>query len=73
MKANVRACVAYVAGSLISGKSHYGNSHHVSLTIQGNTFTGYDHGNSQHFSGTVNAGSISLYDYETGSHFNYSV
>ena len=120
MKPNVRACVAYVAGSLISGRSsssvydysqgkhisisgsvdaravniydhdqgcnfggngsngdfslyHYGDSHHVSLKIQGNNFNGYDYGHSCHFSGTVNAGNISLYDYETGSHFNYSL
>ena len=52
---------------------HYGDSHQVSLEIDGDKFSGYDYGTSQHFSGTVSGNSVSLYDYDGGSYFNYSV
>jgi hypothetical protein len=51
----------------------YGRSAHVSLQIDGNSFSGFDYGDSHHFSGTVNGNSVSLYDYGEGRYFSYSV
>ena len=52
---------------------HYGDGHYVSLTIEGQTFTGFDYGTSAHFSGNVSVRNISLFDYGEGKYFQYSV
>lgn len=51
----------------------YGRGAHVSLTINGNHFSGYDYGDGHHFSGTVNGNSVSVYDHGASIHFNYSL
>ncbi len=50
----------------------YGRSCHVSLQMNGYSFTGYDYGDGHHYSGTVTGNSISIYDYGESAYFNYS-
>jgi hypothetical protein len=52
---------------------HYGDSHHLQLTINKHEFEGYDYGQSCHFSGEVSGDSINLYDYGTSSYYDYSI
>ncbi len=51
----------------------FGESHHLSLKIDGNRFKGYDYGGSSHFNGRVNGRSISLYDCGECAYSNYSI
>jgi|SRR3989344_2615245 len=62
----------HITGTLTS-LFHYGDSHHISLTINGSQFNGFDYGESCHFSGNVNGNSISVFDYGTSQHYNYSI
>jgi hypothetical protein len=57
MNPNTRACVAYVAGKLISGSS--------STSV-------YDHARSRHirFSGSVAGSHVRIYDHDRGCHFS---
>lgn len=61
----------HISGTLPS-LYDYGDSQHIQLKVNGQSFTGYDYGTSQHFSGNVNGHSISLYDFATGTHYNYT-
>lgn len=51
----------------------YGRSAYISLEVNGNGFSGYDHAEGHHFSGTVNGGVISLYDFGLSRRFGYSM
>lgn len=51
----------------------YGQRAHVSLSINGNQFSGYDYGSRCHYNGTVNGNSVSFYDYGESKYFNFSV
>jgi len=62
----------HISGTL-SSIFHYGDNHHIQLTINGHNFNGFDYGTSTHFSGTCNGNSISIYDHGESEHFNYSV
>ncbi|MET4068611.1 hypothetical protein ABID58_003409 [Bradyrhizobium sp. S3.2.6] len=63
---------AHISGSG-SGLYHYGVGNHVSLKVNGNSFSGYDYDGGHHFSGRVNGNSVQIYDYGEASYFNYSV
>ena len=76
MNAGTRACIAYVAGRVISGSGgstvyDYSQSRHVSMSgsIDGNTIGVYDHNRGCHFSGTL----PSLYDYGTRAHVSLEI
>lgn len=62
----------HISGSFPS-VYHHGNGKHISIQMNGSSFSGYDYDESCHFSGSVNGTSISIYDYGESSHFNYSV
>lgn len=61
------------ASAHFSDNYHFGEGSHMSIQINGTTFSGYDYGDGHHFSGTVNGGSVSIYDHGEGRHYNYSV
>lgn len=76
MDRSTRACVAYVAGRLISGRqsSHvydHSQSRHVSIggSVSGSRVSVYDYDRGCHFGGSVG----SLYDYGPGAHISLSV
>lgn len=76
MNPGTRACVAYVAGRVISGSggSHvydYSQSKHISIggSINGNSVGVYDYDRGCHFSGTL----PQLYDYGTSAHVSIQV
>ena len=50
---------------------HYGNSAHISFSLDGKRFSGFDYASSSHFSGTVNGSNISLYDYGVSKYFQF--
>jgi hypothetical protein len=52
---------------------HYGNGRHITLTMHGAAFSGYDYDSGRHFSGRVSVRSVSLYDYDGGGYHNYSL
>lgn len=62
----------YVTGNLPT-IFHYGDSHHISLNVNGTNFKGFDYGASCHFSGSVNGNQIKIFDYGESSYFNYSL
>jgi hypothetical protein len=43
------------------------DGHHVTLTIRGDCFYGYDYGSSSNFSGKIQGDLLNLYDCEDGS------
>ncbi|MCL5428865.1 MAG: hypothetical protein M1347_03550, partial [Chloroflexi bacterium] len=51
----------------------YGESCHVSLDINGQSFSGYNFGSSIHFSGSVAGNSVTLYDFGESKYFQYTV
>lgn len=67
----------YEAGAHIGDSGtklyHYGVGTHISLSISGNSFSGYDYDRGHHFNGRVNGNSIQIYDYGESSYFTYSV
>ena len=80
MKPNVRACVAYVAGRLISKKSassvyDYSQSKHVSVdgTVQTSNVDVDDYDRGCHFGGSGNGKSFDLYDYGDSHHVELTV
>ena len=65
-----RSC--YISGAP-QNLYHYGDSHYVSLTIDGQSFKGFDYGTNTYFSGNVSVRNISLFDYGEGKYFQYSI
>jgi hypothetical protein len=51
----------------------YRRNAHLSLSINGNKFSGYDYADNCHFSGAVNGSSISIFDYGEARLSGYSV
>jgi hypothetical protein len=66
----------YEAGAHISRSSgglyHYGTSSHISFSVRGRNFTGYDYESGHHYSGEVTGNTVQLYDYGEGRYFSYS-
>jgi hypothetical protein len=50
---------------------HYGLWQYVSLTAEGETFSGYDHGSKCHFQGVVKDTTVQLYDHAEARYFEY--
>ncbi len=48
-------------------------SHHVSLSINGTRFSGYDYGTGHHYSGSVSGNSVAVYDYGGDGYVSYSL
>ena len=74
MNPNTRACVAFVAGRLISGQAassvyDYSQSKYVSIdgNVKSNNVDVYDYDRGCHFGGSGNGKTFDLYDYG-GSH-----
>jgi hypothetical protein len=68
----------YDAGAHISrtgggGLYHYGTSSHISFSVNGHNFSGYDYDSGHHYTGHVRGNSVQLYDYGEGRYFSYSV
>ena len=77
MKPNPRACVAFIAGCLISGQnalSVYDNSRKKYLSISGRlqpeSVNIYDHDQECHISGNGNSGNFSLYHHGDSHHIS---
>jgi hypothetical protein len=75
MRPNTRACIAYIAGRLVTGRNassvyDYSQSKHilVSGTVEESRIQIYDYDRGCHFSGNRNGEKFSLYDYGD-SHF----
>jgi len=76
MHPNTRACIAYVAGSLVNGSAgsavyDYSQSKHLSIggSVTANHVNIYDHDRGCHFSGAPG----NLYDYGRSSHVSLSI
>lgn len=52
---------------------HSGVNNHVSLSVQGDRFSGYDHDSGRPFSGMVRRYLIRIYDPELNRVFSYSI
>jgi len=67
----------YDAGAHIcrtgGGIYHYGTSSHISFSVRGSSFSGYDYDSGHHYTGQVSGASVQLYDYGEGRYFSYSV
>jgi hypothetical protein len=67
----------YEAGAHISrtggGLYHYGTSSHISFSVNGSNFSGYDYDSGHHYTGQVSGSSVQLYDYGEGRYFSYAV
>ena len=55
-----------------SGLYHYGTNSHISFSVSGKKFSGYDYDSGHHYTGQVNGNSVQLYDYGEGQYFTYS-
>lgn len=80
MRSDVRACTAYVAMRLISGRSasavyDYSGSGYVSIDgqITATNVDVYDHSRGAHFGGNGSGGRFSLYDYGNSSHVDLQI
>jgi len=51
---------------------HYGLWQHVQLTVNEESFSGYDHGSNCHFEGVVNGATVQLYDHGESRYFEYA-
>jgi len=69
---NMEGGYDYDARAHYSNSYHYGNRTHYTISVNDNTFSGFDYGDSHHFSGTVNDNSITIYDYGEGKYYRYS-
>lgn len=67
----------YEAGAHISrtggGLYHYGTNSHISFSVKGRNFSGYDYHSGHHYTGQVSGNSVQLYDYGEGRYFSYAV
>jgi hypothetical protein len=78
--AGTKACIAYVAGRLVSGKLtssvyDFSQSKHVLIsgTVNGQNIAIYDHDRACHFGGSGNGTALSLYDYGRSSHISLQI
>jgi hypothetical protein len=55
------------------GLYHYGTNSHISFSVNGRNFSGYDYDSGHHYTGHVSGNSVQLYDYGEGRYFSYSV
>jgi hypothetical protein len=55
------------------GLYHYGTNSHISFSVNGRNFSGYDYDSGHHYTGQVSGNSVQFYDYGEGHYFNYSV
>ena len=76
MHPNTRACIAYVAGKLISGSGSssvydYSRSRHISISgsVDASHVGVYDHDRGCHFSGSL----PNLYDYGRSAHISLNI
>jgi hypothetical protein len=76
MHPNTRACVAYIAGKLITGSGSssvydYSQSRHINIsgTVDVSHVGVYDHNRGCHFSGNL----PNLYDYGRGAHVSLNI
>ncbi len=51
----------------------FGNGHHLTLSFEGQHFSGFDHRANKEFTGTIAGGSITIHDTEAERDFFYSV
>lgn len=65
-----RSC--HIAGN-VSSLFDYGRGAHLSLTINGQNFSGFDYSGGGHFAGTVNGTSITIFDYANSKNYIYSI
>ena len=63
---------AYISGTA-SGLYHDGLGSHITLGVNGTSFSGFDHGQAHRFSGSMQANAVRIYDHGECRHFNYSV
>lgn len=67
----------YEAGAHISraggGLYHYGTNSHISFSVKGGHFSGYDYNSGHHYTGQVKGNVVQLYDYGEGRYFTYAV
>ena|SRR5438045_453526 len=52
---------------------HHGSRAHLSLSIEGNRFSGYDFDTHKHFSGSVRRNNVQLYDYGDNRFYQFLV
>src|ERR1700686_5295710 len=80
MKPNVRACVAYLVGRIISGRRSssiydFSQSKHIAMTgkMSESRVSIYDHERGCHFGGKINTARCSLYDYGERHHISLEI
>ena len=67
---------AHLTGTGESGRFklvHYGESHRITLEMDGTHFEGFDHGTSSRFNGHVRGATVTFLDHGEGQSFEYSV
>jgi hypothetical protein len=64
-----RAHISQASGGLY----HYGTHSHISFSVNGRNFSGYDYDSGHHYTGQVSRNSVQLYDYGEGRYFLYAV
>ena len=52
---------------------HYGFWQYISLTVNADSFSGYDHGSNCHFEGVVKGVTLQLYDHGEGRYYEYGL
>jgi hypothetical protein len=66
----------YDAGAHISrtsgGLYHYGTNSHISFSVNGCKFSGFDYDSGHHYTGQVSGNSVQLYDYGEAKYFMYT-
>jgi hypothetical protein len=55
------------------GLYHYGTNSHISFSVRGSNFSGYDYDSGHHYTGQVTGNTVQLYDYGEGRYFSYAV
>ena len=63
---------SHIGGSP-SSLYHFGNRRHMTLTVSGQTFQGFDFASGSHFSGTISGSSLTVFDHGSRRHHHYSV
>lgn len=66
---NARAHISRGGGGLY----HYGINSHISFSVNGRRFSGYDYDSGHHYTGNVSGHTVQLYDYGEGRYYSYSV
>jgi hypothetical protein len=80
MKSNTRACIAYIAGCLVSGKKassvyDYSQSKHIMISgkVEKDEVQLYDHDRCCHLSGKKTGNRFSLYHYGDGHFIDFAL